>query len=487
MRIQFLTYVLAALCATGCSMENAQAQFEIEVAFPSLRFTRPVDLQHADDGSDRLFVVEQDGVIRVFANDSATTSADVFLDIEDRVRCCGEEGLLGLAFHPNFADNGFFYVYYSASGPRRSVVARYRVDPADPNQADRDSEVVVLEVAQPFGNHNAGQLAFGPDGFLYVALGDGGSGGDPQGNGQNRRTLLGSILRLDVDHPSNDRAYGIPADNPFAGNTAGFREEIYAYGLRNPWRFSFDPDTGRLWAGDVGQGRFEEIDLIENGGNYGWNTMEGFHCFQPSSGCDQAGLVLPVTEYSHSQGQSVTGGYVYRGANVPELNGRYIYADYGSGRIWALVYDGQEVVQNDELLDTSLGIAAFGVDQDNELYICSYDGRIYRFVPTVSTQTGEVVEPETSIFLHTNHPNPFHDATTISYTLDRLAPVNLAVYDVQGRRVRTLTSGLRPAGEHAVRWDGLDDEGVPAAGGVYFLRLLVAGALAASGQLVLVP
>ncbi len=373
MRFKLIPVVLAMVWATGCSMDPdpVQAQLDIEVAFANLRFTRPVDLQHADDGSDRLFVVEQAGVIQVFANDPSVASASVFLDIEDRVRDSGnEEGLLGLAFHPDFANNGFFYVDYTASNPSRTVIARYQVDPNDPNRADRNSEVIVLETGQPAGNHNGGQIAFGPDDFLYIALGDGGGSGDTFGNGQNRSTLLGTILRIDVDNSSNDRNYGIPADNPFVGGTQGFREEIYAYGLRNPWRFSFDPVTDLLWTGDVGQNSFEEIDIVENGGNYGWNTMEGFHCFSPTSGCDESGLALPVQEYPHNRAaKSVTGGYVYRGPGVPELIGQYIYGDFVDGRIWALEYDGQQVVQNTELLNTSLGIASFGVDENNELYI----------------------------------------------------------------------------------------------------------------------
>ena len=493
MRIKLIPFVLALVWATGCSMDSEQAQaqseIKIEVAFVNLDFTRPVDLQHAGDGSNRLFVVEQAGVISVFDNDPSVASASVFLDIEDRVRdSANEEGLLGLAFHPDYANNGFFYVYHSASNPRRSIVARYSVDPNDPNVADRNSEVVVLQVGQPFGNHNGGQIAFGPDGFLYIALGDGGSGGDPLGNGQNPSTLLGSILRIDVDNPSDDRNYGIPADNPFVGNTQGFREEIYAYGLRNPWRFSFDPPTGRLWTGDVGQGDFEEIDLIESGGNYGWNTMEGFHCFDPETGCDQTGLVLPVHEYPHNGvRKSVTGGYVYRGPGVPELVGQYVYADFEDGQIFALEYDGQQVVQNTELMNTSLLISSFGIDENDELYFCAFDGQIYRFTPTVSTNIAEeAAAPEAAVRLHPNHPNPFHAATTIAYTLDHAASVDLAVYDVQGRRVRTLTSGLRQPGQHTLRWDGHDDDGARAAGGVYFVRLLVEGVVAASRQLVLV-
>ena len=406
MRIQFLTYVLAAVLAMGCDSQSVQTQFdfELDVAFPGLQFVRPVDLQHAGDGSDRLFVVEQAGVIRVFDNDPATTTAAIFLDIRDRVRDQNnEEGLLGLAFHPDYAANDLFFVSYTASNPRRSVVAQYRVDAADPDRADRDSEVVIISTPQPAGNHNGGQIAFGPDGFLYVALGDGGGADDQFRNGQNRTTLLGTILRLDVDNPDADRTYSIPSDNPFAENEVGFAEEIYAYGLRNPWRFSFDPVTGLLWTADVGQGAFEEVDIIERGGNYGWNTMEGFHCFSPSVGCDQSGLVLPVHEYPHNgEAKSVTGGYVYRGPGVPDLTGQYIYADFIDGRIWALEYDGQQVVQNTELLNTSLNIASFGVDQNNELYICAFDGQIYRFAPTVSTAIARNEVPEAPAQLRAN-------------------------------------------------------------------------------------
>ena len=490
MRIQVLTCVLAAVLAMGCDSQSVQAQFdfELEPAFPDLRFTRPVDLQHAGDGSDRLFVVEQAGVIRVFDNDPAATAASVFLDIRDRVRDQNnEEGLLGLAFHPNYTDNGLFFVSYTASSPRRSVLARYRVDAADPDRADPGSEEVILSTPQPAGNHNGGQIAFGPDGFLYLALGDGGGANDQFGNGQNRASLLGAMLRIDVDTPDAIRPYSIPTDNPFAENEVGFREEIYAYGLRNPWRFSFDPVTGLLWAADVGQGAFEEIDLIERGGNYGWNIMEGLHCFSPPLGCDQSGLVLPIHEYPHNgEAKSVTGGYVYRGPSVPELTGRYIYADFIDGRIWALEYDGQQVVQNTELLDTSLSIASFGVDQNNELYICAFDGRIYRFAPTVNTAIARNEVPAAPARLRANHPNPFRTSTTIPYVLDRAAPVEVAVYDARGRRVRTLASGPRPAGEHAVRWDGRADDGLRSAGGVYFVRLLVAGIVAASRQVVLV-
>jgi glucose/arabinose dehydrogenase len=237
-----------------------------------------------------------------------------------------------------------------------------------------------LEVPQPYNNHNGGQIVFGPDGYLYISLGDGGSGGDPLSNGQNPSTLLGSILRIDVDSNFKERNYGIPADNPFVGNIQGFREEIFAYGLRNPWRFSFDLFTGWLWAGDVGQNRLEEIDIIESGGNYGWNTMEGSLCFSPQIDCNKTRLELPVWEYGRDLGVSVIGGFVYRGVRLSELVGAYVYGDYGSGKIWSLQFSDENEPINIELVDTELSIASFGVDKENELYICAFDGKIYKLV-----------------------------------------------------------------------------------------------------------
>jgi glucose/arabinose dehydrogenase len=381
--VVLVAIMLGPHCANGQQGPVAPGSDEpvtLQRAFPNLTFTRPVDLQHPGDGTERLFVLEQRGVIRVFNNDPAVTEAGTFLDIEDRVNDQGnEEGLLGLAFHPEFENNGFFYVDYTAQNPRRTVIARYRVNPQNPNLADNNSETVILEIPQPYGNHNGGQIAFGPDGFLYISMGDGGSGGDPQGHGQNTSTLLGNILRIDVDNPSGGMAYGIPSDNPYVGNTSGARPEIYASGLRNAWRFSFDPETGRLWAADVGQNAYEEVNIIEKGGNYGWNIMEATHCFEPETGCNRQGLTLPVWEYPRGEGVSVTGGYVYRGQRVPALEGRYIVGDFASGKIWALTYNGSGMATAEELMDTELTISSFGVDRNNELYVLAFDGNIYRF------------------------------------------------------------------------------------------------------------
>ncbi len=351
-----------------------------ERAFPNLDFRRLTNLVQPPDTGDPLFVTEQAGLVRVFPNDPNAAEAAVFLDIRDKVsEDNNEEGLLGLAFDPEYAVNGHFYVYYSAASPRRSVVSRFTVSEDNPLAANPDSELVVMEIPQPYGNHNGGQLAFGPDGYLYIGLGDGGSGGDPRGNGQDLGTLLGSILRIDVGDAAPDLPYVIPRDNPFAG-VDGARGEIWAYGLRNPWRFSFDRDTGDLWTGDVGQNQLEEVDLITRGLNYGWNVMEGSLCFSPRSGCDPSGLEPPVAEYGRSEGCSITGGYVYRGGEMPALEGAYLYADYCSGKIWGLRYDGSSVTEQALLADTDLLITSFGEDSEGNLYVLSRNEGIYRLL-----------------------------------------------------------------------------------------------------------
>lgn len=379
----FLYFLAFSACDQGNSEADREENGSIQLkeAFPNLSFERPVDLQHAGDESDRIFIVEQRGVITVFQNEKETEDKGTFLDIASQVEDSGnEEGLLGLAFHPDYENNGYFYVNYTASSPDRTVISRFQVSESDPGQADQGSEMVLLEFNQPHSNHNGGQLSFGPDGYLYIAVGDGGSGGDPEDNGQDRTTLLGTILRIDVDNPSSGGNYGIPSDNPFADNQDGYREEIYAYGLRNPWRFSFDAESGQLWAGDVGQNRYEEIDIIEKGGNYGWNTMEGFHCFEPESDCDMDGLKMPIWEYDRSELDiSVTGGFVYRGADIPQLEGLYVYGDYASGRIWTLDFNDVDHPVNKELIKAPFSISSFGVDQDSELFVCGFDGKIYRF------------------------------------------------------------------------------------------------------------
>ncbi len=386
-----LMALLAAL-VTGCgglftsptptsppSAARATPQLEtlrLEQVLEPLNVTSPTNFVQADDGD--VLVSSQAGHVWVIGEEYLTEEhifSRELLDIRDRVSSRGsEEGLLGLALAPD--NRGHIYVYYSAASPRRSVVSRFDYS-ATAKSADTDSELVILEVEQPYPNHNGGQIAFGPDGYLYIGLGDGGLAGDPLGSGQDTSTLLGSILRIDVSQSTPEQPYAIPPDNPFADS--GGRGEIWAYGLRNPWRFSFDRETGELWAGDVGQNRWEEIDLIEPGGNYGWNVLEGNHCFTPSEGCDREGTVPPVWEYSlDGEPCSVIGGYVYRGAAIPWLNGAYVYGDFCSGKVFGLRYTNGEVAEHQELADTGLRITSFAQDNDGELYLLSQQSGIYR-------------------------------------------------------------------------------------------------------------
>ncbi len=331
----------------------------------------PLYLTHAGDNSKRLFVVEQGGRIRVLEQGALTPLP--FLDITDRVRSGGEQGLLGLAFHPDYRANGRFFVNYTRRPDGATVIAEYRRGAR--NVASRQERLLLL-IPQPYSNHNGGMVAFGPDGLLYLGLGDGGAGGDPHNNGQDPDNLLGKILRIDVDHGD---PYAIPADNPFA--KGGGKPEVYAWGLRNPWRFSFDAATGDLWAADVGQYKWEEVDRVVRGGNYGWRIMEGMHCFKPAVSCDMTGLVAPVVEYDHAGGRcSITGGYVYRGKAAPRLNGLYLYADYCSGELFGFRPGGKAPVDGNAglLLKTSMRISSFGVDEEDEVYVINHGGAVYR-------------------------------------------------------------------------------------------------------------
>ncbi len=389
------TCLQGAAVIAGEPVADTPLAVSTERAFSNLEFKRPIVVTHAGDGSNRVFVAEQEGIIKVFKNDQEAEEATVFLDIEERCVYAddkNEEGLLGFAFHPKFKQNGEFFVYYtSTEADPLSKISRFRVSKDNPNVADPASEEVILRVPQPFWNHNGGTIVFGSDGFLYIALGDGGSANDPHGNGQNLTTLLGSILRIDIDHKSGGNNYSIPKDNPFVGKTvpAGprgkmvpVREEIYAYGLRNVWRMAFDHKTGTLWAGDVGQNLWEEIDIIKAGGNYGWNIREAKHWFRPDGNdADRPDLIDPILEYHHDIGKSITGGSVYRGTRVPELVGKYIYADYVSGLLWALEYDeaAGKVVANYSLTGDKLPVMSFGEDEKGDLYFTTPFGSLFRF------------------------------------------------------------------------------------------------------------
>jgi glucose/arabinose dehydrogenase len=357
---------------------------ETESVFSALSFDRPVALLQAPGDDSRWFVAEQRGVVWTFDNDPATDTASVFVDVSTVVTSGGETGLLGMAFDPDFRANGEVYLSYTGSPGRvlTSVIARYRsIDGG--LTLDPSSEEVLLQVIQDFSNHNGGNIAFGADGFLYAGLGDGGSANDPNDRAQDTTNLLGAMLRIDVKGGS---PYAIPADNPFAGNapcTQGFGgapcPEIFAYGLRNPWRWSFDSLTRQLWLGDVGQADWEEVNVIEVGGNYGWRIREGAHCndnVQPN--CDTAGLTDPVWEYDHSLGQSITGGIVYRGRSITGLDGFYLFGDFVSGRVWALPVDGSAAAT--EVLDSGLSVSAFAQDVASEAYIVDYSGGLYRII-----------------------------------------------------------------------------------------------------------
>ena len=372
-----LLAVCLLLGAPSCG-EQAWPQGPVQLpGDPSLELTRvasgldaPVFLT-APPGEPRLFVVEQRGRIRIIAE--GALRADPFLDISSRVLAGGERGMLGLAFHPDYAINGRFYVHYTRlDGSSR--IARFEVS-GDPDAADAGSETSVLQVLQPFSNHNGGMIAFGPAGELFIALGDGGSGGDPQGNGQNVDTLLGALLRIDVD---GAEPYAIPAGNPFAAG--GGRPEIWAWGLRNPWRFAIDEADGRLWIADVGQNRAEEVNrqpLDAAGVNYGWNVMEGLECFQPSP-CDTAGLATPLLEYEHGPGCSVIGGFVYRGDAVPELSGEYFFSDFCAGFVRSVPAAAATPTVTDWDTPELGGVLSFGRDADGELYVLTAAGEVWR-------------------------------------------------------------------------------------------------------------
>ena len=393
--LSILICLLVGSVGMSADIRQKTLNVGVERAFPEMSFERPLIVTHANDGSDRLFVAEQEGIIKVFPNDQETEDADVFLDIEDQVVYRddkNEEGLLGFAFHPDYSRNGQFFLYYTTTdADLTSVVTRFEVSADDPNRADPESEVELMRIAQPYWNHNGGTLAFGPDGFLYIALGDGGNGNDPHTNGQNLTTLLGSILRIDVNRQEHGKNYAIPKHNPFTDRMvpvsrngdkkAPAAPEIYAYGFRNVWRLSFDRKTGALWAADVGQSQWEEINIVQSGGNYGWNVREAKHWFRPDGKDEWDDLIDPVWEYHHDVGKSITGGTVYRGSRVPELIGKYIYADYVSGLLWALDFEEEtgEAKINYALSGKNQPVMSFGEDQGGDVYFSTPFGQLFRF------------------------------------------------------------------------------------------------------------
>ena len=369
---------LAAMAAEASARSGDGGIELVSVVTSGLRL--PLFLTHAGDGSGQLFVVEQPGTIRII--DQGTLQETPFLDIRDRVWTKGnEQGLLGLAFHPDHKTNGRFFVHYNRKEDGATVVAEYGREGRSLRAAK--SERMLMVVPQPYLNHNGGMIVFGPDGFLYIGRGDGGSRGDPQNRAQNSQEWLGKILRIDVDR---GRPYAIPSDNPYA--SGGGRPEIFALGIRNPWRFSFDRETGILWLADVGQYKWEEIDLVVAGGNYGWRIMEGTHCYNPEEGCSPEGLIFPIAEYGHEQGRcSITGGYVYRGTAVSPMKGLYLFGDYCSGELFVLSASANRKRSTvlRVLMQTGLSISSFGEDEAGELYVVDLKGGIYRLAASRST------------------------------------------------------------------------------------------------------
>jgi glucose/arabinose dehydrogenase len=380
-----LTVLILGMMLSGCGSVSrpAASPAAISLQLVTSGLTSPLDLEQPADSSGRLFVVEQGGRIRILQN--GTLLPQSFLDISSKIvpNFAGTEmGLLGMTFHPSFQQNRKFYLNYvrSSSGQIQSVIAEYVQSPANSNLADPASERILLVVNQAgnFPNHKAGQLAFGPDGFLYFGLGDGGGAGDPFGHGQNTQTLLGKMMRIDVNSTSPGLAYSIPPDNPFA--TGGGLPEIFAIGFRNPWRFSSDRATGRLFVADVGQNSFEEVDLVQKGGNYGWNIMEGAHCFDPPSGCNMTGLTPPIVEIPHPEAEAVIGGFVYHGTALADLQGSYIFGDL-NGKIWSLQEGPPNTFTRKLLSNSGLSISSFGQDEDGEIYVVDFTGKVFKIVP----------------------------------------------------------------------------------------------------------
>lgn len=416
------------------SLNSNAHQYILQPAFPNLpTFLNPTELVNAGDGSNRLFLLQQNGLIYVFQNTPEVSVRKVFLNLQSKVTQGGSEtGLLGMAFHPDFENNGYLYVSYtfdSTGNPSRtwSRIARYNVSPDNPDSVIPATEFIILTISQPDLTHKAGKILFGPEGYMYLSFGDGGGDGDPLNQAQNKFSMLGKILRINVDSAGGGRNYSIPSSNPFYGT--GFREEIYAFGFRNTWKFCYDYPTNRIIGGDVGQERFEEINLIESGKNYGWNKVEGNHCYPDSNNCDTAGkgFTKPLLEYRHNvDGNSITGGYVYRGSEHPDLYGKYIYGDYVFGKIWAMDFHGSDSVSTQLLQDTNFFISSFGEDEAHELYVLRHitlQSRIYKFVD-FGISTLDIEAAIEGFYDTTNARLSIRDTISV-YLRSTVAPYNL--------------------------------------------------------------
>lgn len=437
---------------------NADSQYIYKDAFPNLSFAYPTELVHPGDSTNRLFVLEKNGRVMVFNNNPSVSSAKVFLDLTDRVSNTTYAGLFGIAFHPAYINNGYFYLYYMTGSTAAQVLnlVRFSVSETNPDSALKSSEYVLMTVPAPNSFHNGSSIRFGPDGYLYFGFGDSspGSGGDPFNKAQNRAEIFGKMNRINVDSVSEGRNYAIPQSNPYYQNTLGYREEIFAYGFRNMWKFCFDNLTGKIWLADVGQVRWEEINIVESGKNYGWRRKEALECYNPSSGCDTAGFdpEPPLFYYGHGSGNtSITGGYIYRGSKLPGLYGKYIYSDYTSGRIWVLTWDGINPPSNAELFDAPFNIVSYGEDKDKNLYFLSYNstaGKIYTIVDTTLTNVTNSTGIPDGFELLQNYPNPFNPQTTVRYSIPVASVVKIILYDVRGNEVLTMLNESKEAGDH---------------------------------------
>lgn len=412
-----------------------------ERVFPNITLEFPIGLTYADDETNYLYAPEYAGRVRVFENAPDVDTAYVFLDLRDEVNPGGASGeFYDVVFHPNYGENGFFFVYYFTPSPRRLKLARYTRSASDPRVADPASRLVLLELESPgWQNHHGGKMSFGPDGYLYLPIGDGGSPEDELGHGQNRSTLLGSVLRIDVDETSPGMNYGIPSDNPYVGNTNGWREEIWAYGFRNPYSSSFDQATGAFWVGDVGEVSWEEVNVVEAGMNYGWNVMEGPECFEGLP-CDPTEYALPLYAYPHVDGNpaSVIGGTVYWGQGIPELRGLYVFGDFYR-KLWSLDFSNPEELEV-TLLSEQFDIVAIGQDRDGELYAPKFfSGEITMLVPTIDI--GAEPLPTLPGLVSTIRPNPFRLRTNAIIITQQSGYYRVALFDMIGRKVLHVFDG----------------------------------------------
>ena len=447
-------YVILLFLNVLClGFSEVQAQYTFEDRWPNLKFKLPVGMYTAPDSSKRIFVLEQAGRIKVFKDSGIVAANDTstFLYLANKVPSGiipgNEYGLLGMAFHPNFKTNGYVFVNYTRPSPLTTYVSRFKLDSVNKNKLNPASEKVILKVAQPYSNHNGGSVLFGDDGFLYISLGDGGSGGDPGNRAQNRSEILGKILRIDVDVPIDDSTYQIPPSNPFAGNTVGWRKEIFTYGMRNPWKISKDPAGSTIWIGDVGQGAIEEVDTLRIGANYGWKVMEGNASYSACGNCDTSNYEKPIWTYNRTFGSSITGGFVYRGSELTPLGGAYIYGDYNARNLWALKKDLTGIFKNTYLTSNSVNISSFGLDNQKELYVVSYSstaGKLMKLrcalaTPVLVTPTAsKVCQGDSIILLAPNTGNPTGYRWSSGDTTRRIVLKNTGTYSLSVKTRSTL-------------------------------------------------